>query len=434
MNFKKIFKDILAIKFDKAFGLDIGDRSIEIIELDKFFRFSVVTYGRIELEEGIIENGKILNKNVLAENLKRLLKEAKPRKVSTNKVVVSLPESQVFVDTFEVDINLKAGPLIKTIVDKMSITLPVLIDKLYWDYIEYNLPDKKRKLIMSFGVPKDIANNYVKFCNSVGLEVVSLCSESFNLARTLLKSSTKQSLIMNIGSSSTNLSFFDSNDKIDMAVTIPIAGEQMTKSIEEKLKIERKEAEALKIKSGFSDNDDNPVRSIILPLLEDLLKETKQVIDYYEKVFSQKLDNIYLIGGSSLLPGIVDIIKSNLQIETTLANSAYNIKLNSLDAKKDYFPLFANVIGLGMLGVSSGFSNLNLLKKMPASEVNLVSKLDLLNMGYLSRVNTFRMIINNKFVLFTLVILIGVVFAVLLQQVQIYGFASALSVSVNLAN
>ena len=61
MNFKKVLKDALTIKFDKAFGLDIGDRSIEIIELEKVFRFSVVTYGRTELNEGIVENGKIID-------------------------------------------------------------------------------------------------------------------------------------------------------------------------------------------------------------------------------------------------------------------------------------------------------------------------------------------------------------------------------------
>ena len=75
-----------------------------------------------------------------------------------------------------------------------------------------------------------------------------------------------------------------------------------------------------------------------------------------------------------------------------------------------------NVIGLGMLGSSGEFRDLNLLKKIPASEVNTVNKLNLFNMGYLSKVNTFRTILNNKFMLVILIIIIGLIFAILYQQ------------------
>jgi type IV pilus assembly protein PilM len=243
MSFKKILRDTLTIKFDKAFGLDIGDRSVEIIELEKIFKFAVTTYGRIELPEGVVENGRIKDQNVLAEKIKKLLKEVKPKKVSTNKVIVSLPASEIFIKCFTVDAKLKSGSLNKAIVDKMSLELPVNIDKTYWDFVEKPVSKKDKKMIIFIGVQKDIANNYVKFCNSIGLEVVCLCVQSFSLARTMLKSSQKQSLIMDIGSESTNLSFFDSNDKVNMSVSIPVAGENMTEAVKNELKIERNVAE-----------------------------------------------------------------------------------------------------------------------------------------------------------------------------------------------
>lgn len=90
--------------------------------------------------------------------------------------------------------------------------------------------------------------------------------------------------------------------------------------------------------------------------------------------------------------------------------------------KNNSFPLFANVMGLGMLGSSAGFNDVNLLKKMPSSEVNSVNKLNLFSMGYLSKVNTIRTIFNNKFVLVVMVVLVGVIFAILLQQAQSFVF------------
>jgi type IV pilus assembly protein PilM len=421
MDFKKILKDTLTIKFDKAFGLDIGDRSVEIVELEKVFRYSVVTYGRVELPEGIIEEGKILNANVLAENVKNLLKEAKPKKVSTNKVILSLPESQVFTKCFEVEAGLKSTALTQAIMSKVNLAMPIDVDKTYWDFIEKPLPDKARKLIMFFCVPRDIANSYVKFCNSIGLEVVSLNIESLSLARVILKGSNRQSLILDIGSRATNLSFFDSNDRLNMTSTIPVAGEQMTLAIKHKLVIENIDAENLKIKFGFSDEAENTVKPIILPILEEILKETKEAIKYYEETFGQTLDDIYITGGSALLPGIVNVIKINLGREVVLATSAHSLNLNLLAEKSNYLPLFSGVIGLGMLGASGEFKDMNLLKKMPGSEVNSVDKINLLNMGYLSKVNTFRTIINNKYVLVILVILIGVIFVILLRQTENFG-------------
>jgi len=417
MNFKKFLLDTLAIKFDKAFGLDIGDRSIEIIELEKIFRFSISTYGKTELPEGIVENGRIIDQNALAERLKKLLKEAKPKKVSTNKVIVSLPQSQVFIQCFEVDANLKSGDLFRTIIEKVVLLLPINIDKTYWDFVEKPLSDKTKKLIIFVSIPKDIANSYVKFCNSIGLEVVSLGIESLSLARVILKNISSHTLIMDIGSQATNLSFFDNNDKINMSISIPVAGDQMTEAIKTKLKIEKSEAESLKIKFGFKEIKTNKIREIILPIMEDILKETKDMIDYYERTFKQKLNNIYIVGGTALLPSITDVISDSLKKEVKIAVSGYNINLNTF-GKNNYFPILANVIGLGMLGASSEFRDINLLKKMPSSELNSINKLNIFNMGYLSRINSFRILINNKYVLCVIIALIGIIFAILLQQAK----------------
>lgn len=429
MNYKTIFKEALSIKFDMAFGLDIGDRSVEIIELQKFFRYSIVTYGRAELGEGIVENGQILDQNVLAERVKKLLNEAKPKKVSTNKVVVSLPETQVFINCFEVDSKLKAGALSKAILDKVSLSMLVNIDKTYWDFTVNPLSDKTKKLITFFCIPKEIANSYVKFCNSIGLEVVSLCLEPLSLARIILKKMLLQSLIIDIGSGATHLNFFDSDDILNVSITIPVAGEKITLAIKDKLQIERDDAEALKAKFGIIDNPENKVRPIILPILEDIIAEVKSAISYYEGAFNQKLDNIYVVGGTALLPGFIEMAKTSLGKEVTLGTSAKNINFDSIIGKTNQFVYFANVLGLGMLGASAEFKrDVNFIKKMPKVESNSVSRLKLFNLGYLSKVNTLRVILNNKFILIILVILIGAIFMMLLEQVKKFDTSDALSV------
>jgi cell division ATPase FtsA len=159
----------------------------------------------------------------------------------------------------------------------------------------------------------------------------------------------------------------------------------------------------------------------MLPILTDILKETAEAIKYYEETFKQKLDDIYLLGGSSLLPDVITTIKSNLGREVRPVSNSNNINLNFLANKEKNFPLFASVVGLGMVGASGEFQDINLLKKMPKGEINSIDKLNLFKLGYLSPVNTVRTIINNKYVLVTLIILIGIIFAILLRQVKNYG-------------
>jgi type IV pilus assembly protein PilM len=428
MAFKDKLKETLTIKFDKAFGLDISDRSVEIIELEKVFRFSVTTYGREELAPGVVENGRILDANALALKLKTLLKEVKPKRVSTNKAIISLPETQVFIQCFTVDANLKSTELSEAILDKVGTILPLNPDKMYWDFIRKPLPDKTKALIIFVGVPRDIASGYVKFCNSIGLEVVSLSVESLSLARAILKKSDRQSLIMDIGTLSTSLNFFDSNDCAQMSVIIPLAGQNFTDAIKTKLNLEGPDADDLKAKFGFKDSSENNIRPHVLPVLDEMVKEVKDAINYYEATFKQKLDDVYLIGGSALMPGIAEEIKLRIDRPIQIAVSGHNINLKSLAGKAgNSFPLFANVIGLGMLGASGEFQDINLLKKMPRAEVNTIDKLNLFKLGYLSKVNTIRAIFNNKYVLITVIILIGVIFAVLLQQAKNFGYASVSS-------
>jgi type IV pilus assembly protein PilM len=424
MNFNKKLKDTLTIKLDKAFGLDISDRSVEIIELEKVFRFSVSIYGRADLPAGIVENGKIIDKNALATVLKDMLRSAKPKKVSTNKVVVSLPESQVYVECLVIDAKLKQSEVESLIEEKISLELPVGLSKMYWDFLLKSVPDKTKKVLIFVGVMKDVAKDYVSFCNSIGLEVVSLSVESLSLARAILKKSDKQSLIIDIGSRSSNLVFYDGGDRVNMSTNISLGGEDFTHAIVVGLNKEPEQAEALKKQWGFTPGSANPISSVISKPLVELAKEVTAGIKYYELTFKQSLDEIYLIGGGSLTPGIAPELKKLVGREVQLVNVGNHIDLSALGDKAKVFSLFANVIGLGMLGASGEFADINLLKSMPKAEVNLVNRLNLFKLGYLSRVNTIRTVFNNKYVLIIMIVLIALIFAILLQQAENYGFAS----------
>ncbi len=387
MQLLKHLKSALNIKFDKAFGLDISDRSIEVVELSKFIRFAVVNSGRIELPEGLVNEGLILKKDELALELKTLLQQVKPKRLSTNKVILSVPEAQVFTKCLVIDAKIKNSDLEKYIYDKLVPALPVNLDKLYWDYLLKPLGDKTKKMVIFFGVPKGVADSYVKFVNSIGLEVVSLTVESLSLARTVLKRSDQQSLIVDIGASDTTLSFFDGSDKINLSITVDEANERN---------------------------------------ISKLVNEIKEAINYYEGVFSQQIDVIYLAGATADDPGVREGLEAGLErpVQLVLPSAIFNLK--RLPEKEKNFTTFIKVIGLGMIGSTAGLEDINFLKKMPKSEVNDIKTSDLFKMGYLSRVDALRAVLNNGYILTLMILIIAGVFALLMRQVEMFGLASAI--------
>ena len=54
----------MSLIYKTTFGLDVSDASIEALELKKSFgKIKILSYGRVKLNPGIVENGEILKKD-----------------------------------------------------------------------------------------------------------------------------------------------------------------------------------------------------------------------------------------------------------------------------------------------------------------------------------------------------------------------------------
>ena len=226
--------------FKKQFpvGIDISDYSIEILQLNE--RKEVLAYGRITLERGIVENGKILNKEKLAAKLKEVLKSTKPNSLKAIsyklKAILSLPESKVFIHYFELPRDLEGKELTKQVLKETSKVIPFDPGRLYWDYqiikakkhkieeppkdrVRLDTPgqarlpapdgaadggqarpprlaehggqvEKQEKFlsVLYAGVLTEIVDEYIEVADRAGITLIALDVESVSLGRALLPS------------------------------------------------------------------------------------------------------------------------------------------------------------------------------------------------------------------------------------------------------
>lgn len=351
-------------------GIDISDYSIEALQLNK--KKSIVAYARVTLETGIVRDGEIINKEELVKNLKELLKNLKRTRGTKLKVVFSLPESKVFIHHFEIPSKLEDEELKREIDEKALKIIPFNINQIYWDYTEIPRPSSPSKHILFVAAPKKIVDSYIDVMYLAGLEPAVLDIESNSLSRSLLfKSFSKKltsgivsSMVIDIGSRATTLSIFDSNDVLNLSVVLPAGGNHFTEAIADKLKIRREEAEKLKRELGFQKDKGNKILPVLEAGFKNIIKEIKDAIEYYEKNSKEKVREIVLAGGSSLLPNLEEYLTEKFQIKVVIGNPLARIKsFDQLKKDKQNPPiLFANVIGLALKGLEE--SGINLLREV----------------------------------------------------------------------
>src|SRR3989338_4619143 len=95
--------------FSRAVGVDIADRSVEVVELTQRGGGARITaLGRVALPAGVMERGVIKDRPALAAALREALRGAetdgrrkkKSSGINPRQIVFGLPDSQVYIHSF----------------------------------------------------------------------------------------------------------------------------------------------------------------------------------------------------------------------------------------------------------------------------------------------------------------------------------------------
>lgn len=357
----------------KIFGLDISDYSIEALVLTKpfFGKAKVTSYARIILRGEVVKNGVIKNQKKLEESITKLLASAVPEPIKTPYCIMSLPESQVFTTIFKLPAGLKHKEVKNTIPYKAEEIIPFKTSEVYFDFKTLTKVDQTQE-VFYVAVPSDVVDGYVSTLNNIGLKPVAFDLESLSLARALIREkgkAGKAKLLLDLGSRTTNLNIYDRNG-IRQSLTIKIAGERFTKAIAKKMGIPEKQADELKRKNGFDATKQK--RKVLLVLQNEfkrIIAETKKIIEFYQVSSQRQIDEIILVGGSSLLPNVDQYLADNTGLQANAGNPLKKITdPKNLAKLKTNAALFSNVAGLSLRGLAKDpvYGDINLLPTPPS--------------------------------------------------------------------
>jgi type IV pilus assembly protein PilM len=349
--------------FDNAFGLDISDLSVKVVQLrnvsfrSRHPRFRIRAWRSIELPPGLIVNGELQQPEEVRKKIQQLLAgtQGKQRPIKGYWVVASVPETQGFIKLIHTDTDPRELSR-DDIVSLAKRHIPFAEEEYYLDW-QMIIPKKKDEddaqeyTLLIGATPKKVADAYTYLLEALGLGVIAFENESVAIARAMITASKEYTeearLVLDMGATGTRTLVYD-HDTIQFSSQLAFSGELLTTAIAQKLNIPHDEAEKKKVDAGIAFSK-SPLWPIVTQQIDALAADLKTTIDFYYAHFpkANRITHITLCGGCALLADLPDVLTQKLGIETKPGNPWKNISPNQKDALPPGLEL-APAIGLAL--------------------------------------------------------------------------------------
>jgi len=341
---------------DKAMGLNISDSSIKVVCTEKGL---IKGYSSIDISPDIFADGEIFDKNKLVEKIKKVVENIKPKKIKTNKVRISLPESKSFLRLISMP-DIENEEMKEAIKWELEANIPLSVDQVYYDWQSVKgvfAEDDDRINILVLAAAKKVADDFLEVFDTAGLDVIGIESESSAMTRSLLgqKRNQKTSLIIDLGKTKSNFIFTVKGIPC-FTSSIPISEQTITSEIAKKFGISNEKAVKIENENGIGHFfEDDPLFASIKFVLQGLVNEIKKSIDFYLEglKYSKSIDRIIICGKLSGAKGMIPYLSKELKKNVEEGNIR-----TGLNPKKKTLPIieredaigYATAIGLSLGG------------------------------------------------------------------------------------
>ncbi|MCE5200637.1 type IV pilus assembly protein PilM [bacterium] len=350
-------------------GIDIGSSCIKAVEIEPTARgWELVNAAVAPTPADAIREGVIVNVAEVSQQIRSLLKEAGIRAtgaisaISGSQVIVrqvqfpKMPEA-----TLRKSIKYEASKHISSSMEDSAVEFEILGD----------VPDSPGMMnVMLVAAPREMVDTRVAAIESAGLEPLVIDVEAFAIIRALVDFSAsdeylqKTVALIDMGASHTDVNIV-SKGEFALTRNIPIAGNSFTNAVKSLTGSSFDDAERAKLEmtSGSPLDElsaregDNRSWKVVQPLLDELIREIRRSIHYYQSQFPEGspealVSQITLTGGTARMPGMSAYMSAKLSIPTQIADifsqSAIGTSKISPEFVSEHGPVLAVGTGLGL--------------------------------------------------------------------------------------
>ncbi|MDO5156093.1 MAG: pilus assembly protein PilM [Eubacteriales bacterium] len=360
-------------KSNKVLTVDITNESITIVEASPSDKKQTMVHNALifETPEDSYEDGTIKD----GERIASAIREQLDANGITNKNVIFVLTSTKVVYREVLIPEVKANKVKGIVAANASEYFPVNIE----DYVvshsvlEHVVGEDKSKQmkLMVVAAPITMVKGYYELGSMLGLNVQSI-DYIGNAMLQLIKTQTSSSMttmVIQLGSESTILNIVK-GDTLLLQRTIPYGTNAAVNEVMDEQGVDATTAMTLLQNERIIsvDFDDNAATGAFRYLINNI----GRVIDYYvTKNPDKPIDDVYLVGDGALIRGIDGLFKIQLNIQTKVMDSLYNIKFDNKIDLKIYNPVYL-VVAIGASFAPMGFQPFEVKGKSSSSTTEYV--------------------------------------------------------------
>lgn len=253
-------------------------------------------------------------------------------KIPTSGVRFSLPENIVSTQLIEMP-NLSDAELASAITWQAEQYLPIPKEELVTEYQVLSRPDLKvstgqNMQILLVGTRKQVIEQTVAMFRANGIELELLENQTVSLARQLsLPAEAPNTMLIQIGANLTTILVLRRGQPF-FVLNYPEAGELLTKALMNNFSISKDKAEEYKKAFGLlADKGEGKIAAALQPVIDLIVGNIRNAISFFAtKNDQEKIERLFLTGGSAQLPGFATYLQNTFAIETSLVDNFSGLK------------------------------------------------------------------------------------------------------------
>jgi len=227
---------------------------------------------------------------------------------TNNEIVVGLTSQEIFKKSFTVPVMPKEE-IKEAVVWSAAKVISIPVEDTYYEFdIIGDVEERgiKKRDIFFTGIEKDYANKIVSLFREKGFKKITLLTDSsFVYAPYIKDINPELSVVVDIGGRVTGIYIIE-NGKNMFFREILTASESFTDALMSGINLSYDEAEHYKREKGFA-VDSEPILSVTLERLTGDIQRTFSV--FSQKYVDKKIRHIYLTGGGSKIPNLIERLK-----------------------------------------------------------------------------------------------------------------------------
>lgn len=341
----------------RVIGLDIGTSAVRAAELElgKGDRPGLGAFSQVGLPPGALVDGEVRDATAVADAVTRLWENGK---FTSRTVVVGIAGLRAitreidlpWVPDEEVDsaVRFQSEEVIPFTPDKTLLSAQVLSDNVAAD-------GTKTRRVLVAAAHRDLVDGVVGAVEQAGLEVAGVDLVSSALIRALLdpaSMSTHPEAVVSVGAGQTVI-VVHQDGRPQFVRTVGTGGQVATDAIASSLDLPVTDAEGLKRRLDGSTSQMRAADSALVPVIEDLVAEIRNSIQYFSTLPGRDpVTRILLTGGGSRLHGFVDELRRRTGIPVVEVSPLDRLDLSDVEADQAQVdalaPVLATSIGLSL--------------------------------------------------------------------------------------